>query len=81
MSRIVYFIGLRSLSGVKKERVCFGYFMGKADQAFARDLTLSLRMVTDSVPERRCLCYERRAMAEAHEINNSKCGTPSTETY
>ena len=41
--------------------------MGKAAPAFARDLTFSLRIVTDSVPERRCLCFECKAMAEAHK--------------
>jgi len=80
-SRIVYFIGLCSLFGVKKKTVCFGYFMGKAAPAIAPDLTFSLRMVADSFPERRCLCFESRPMAEAHKINNSKCGIPSTETY
>jgi len=64
MSRIVYFVGLRSLSGVKKKTVFFRYSMGRAAPAFVRDLIFSMRMVTDSVPERRCLCYERRAMAK-----------------
>jgi hypothetical protein len=54
---------------------------GPMNVRFARDITFSLRMVTNSVPERRCLCFEGRAMAEAHKINNSKCGMPSTETY
>jgi len=64
MSRIVYFVGLRPLSGFKKNTLCFGYFMNKATPAFVRDLIFSMRMVTDSVPERRCLCYEKRAMAK-----------------
>ena len=42
--------------------------MGKAAAAFARDLTFILRLVTDSVLESQCLCFEHKAMTEAHKI-------------